>query len=87
MGLDFVHVLFCDHFNGLHATFSLTVALTVSRARCNSFNFCFALFAIPGRNASRDGLVKLGWVHCLQYTVKCFEYDICNLCRCESSKQ
>ena len=20
-----------------------------------------------GRNASRDGLVKLGWVHCLQY--------------------
>ena len=27
-----------------------------------------------GRNASRDGLVKLGWVHCLQYTLNCFQY-------------
>ena len=38
-----------------------------------------------GRNTSRDGLVKLGWVHCLQYTVTCFQYDVCGLCRCESS--
>ena len=37
------------------------------------------------RNASRDGLVKLGWVHCLQYTVNCFQYNVCDLCRCESS--
>ena len=36
-------------------------------------------------NASRDGLVKLGWVHCLQYTVNCFQYNVCDLCRCESS--
>ena len=37
------------------------------------------------RNASRDGLVKLGWVHCLQYTVNCFQYNVCGLCRCEPS--
>ena len=34
---------------------------------------------------SRDGLVKLDWVHCLQYTVNCFQYNVCDLCRCESS--
>ena len=37
-----------------------------------------------GRNASRDGLVKSGWVHCLQY-VNCFQYNVCGLCRCEPS--
>ena len=37
------------------------------------------------RNASRNGLVKLGWVHCLQYTLKYFLYNVCDLCRCESS--
>ena len=37
-----------------------------------------------GRNASRDGLVKLGWVHCLQY-VNCFRYNVCGLCRSEPS--
>ena len=25
-----------------------------------------------GRYVSRDGLVKLSWVHCLQCTVNCF---------------
>ena len=45
-----------------------------------------ALLRSPrGRNASRDGLVKLGWVHCLQYTVNCFQYNVCGLCRCEPS--
>ena len=44
-----------------------------------------ALLRSPrGRNASRDGLVKLGWVHCLQY-VNCFQYNVCGLCRCEPS--
>ena len=38
-----------------------------------------------GRNASRDGLVKLGWVHCLQYTLNCFQDNVCGLCRCEPS--
>ena len=37
------------------------------------------------RYASRDGLVKLGWVHCLQYTLNCFQYNACGLCRCEPS--
>ena len=36
-----------------------------------------------GQNASRDGLVNLGWVHCLQYTLNCFQYNVCDLCRCE----
>ena len=27
----------------------------------------------------------LGWVHCLQDTVNCFQYNVCDLCRCESS--
>ena len=40
-----------------------------------------------GRNASRDGLIKLGWVHCLHYTVNCFQYNVCDLCRCESSNR
>ena len=40
-----------------------------------------------GRNASRDSLVKLGWVHCLQYTLNCFQYNVCGLCRCELSNQ
>ena len=41
-----------------------------------------ALLSSPiGRNASRDGLVKLGRVHCLQYTVNCFQYNVCGLCR------
>ena len=45
-----------------------------------------ALLRSPrGRNASRDGLVKLGWVHCLQYTLNCFQYNVCGLCRCEPS--
>ena len=45
-----------------------------------------ALLRSPGgRNASRDGLIKLGWVHCLQYTVNCFRYNACGLCRCEPS--
>ena len=36
-----------------------------------------ALLRIPrGPNVSRDGLVKLGWVHCLQY-VNCFQYNVC----------
>ena len=40
-----------------------------------------ALLRSPrGRNASRDGLVKLGWVHC-------FQYNVCGLCRCEPSNQ
>ena len=39
-----------------------------------------------GRNASRDGLVKLGWVHCLQYTLNCFQDNVCGLCRCEPSQ-
>ena len=34
-----------------------------------------------GRNASRDGLVKLGWVHCLQYTINCFRHNVCGLQR------
>ena len=38
------------------------------------------------RNASRDGLVKLGWVHCLQY-VNCFQYNVCDLCRCKRSNR
>ena len=38
------------------------------------------------RNASRNGLVKLGWVYSLQYSVNCFQYNVCGLCRCESSK-
>ena len=38
-----------------------------------------------GRNASRDGLVKLGWVPCLQYTLNCFQDNVCGLCRCEPS--
>ena len=47
-----------------------------------------ALLRSPrGRNASRDGLVKLGWVHCLQYTLNCFQYNVCGLCRCELSNQ
>ena len=47
-----------------------------------------ALLRSPrGRNASRDGLVKLGWVHCLQYTLNCFQYNVCDLCRCEPSNQ
>ena len=47
-----------------------------------------ALLRSPGgRNASRDGLVKLGWVHCLQYTPNCFQYNVCGLCRCEPSNQ
>ena len=47
-----------------------------------------ALLRSPrGRNASRDGLVKLGWVHCLQYTLNCFQYNVCGLCRCEPSNQ
>ena len=29
--------------------------------------------------------IKLGGVHCLQYTVNCFQYNIFDLCRCESS--
>ena len=37
------------------------------------------------RNASRDGLVKLGRVHCLQCTLNCFQYIVCGLCRCEPS--
>ena len=45
-----------------------------------------ALLRSPrGRNASRDGLVKLGWVHCLQYTLNCFQYNVCGLCRSEPS--
>ena len=45
-----------------------------------------ALLRSPiGRNASRDGLVKLGSVHCLQYTLNCFQYNVCGLCRCEPS--
>ena len=45
-----------------------------------------ALLRSPrGRNASRDGLVKLGWVHCLQYTLNCFQDNVCGLCRCEPS--
>ena len=47
-----------------------------------------ALLRSPrGRNASRDGLVKSGWVHCLQYTLNCFQYNVCGLCRCEPSNQ
>ena len=47
-----------------------------------------ALLRSPrGRNASRDGLVKLSWVHCLQYTLNCFQYNVCGLCRCEPSNQ
>ena len=43
-----------------------------------------ALLRSPrGRNASRDGLVKLGWVHCLQYTLNCFQDNVCGICRCE----
>ena len=42
-----------------------------------------ALLRSPrGRNASRDGLVKLGWVHCLQY-VNCFQHNVCVSCRCD----
>ena len=37
------------------------------------------------RNASRDGLIKLDWVHCLQYTLNCFQDNVCGLCRCEPS--
>ena len=45
-----------------------------------------ALLRSPrGRKASRNGLVKLGWVHCLQYTLNCFQYNVCGLCRCEPS--
>ena len=45
-----------------------------------------ALLRSPrGRNASRDGLVKLGWVHCLQYTLNFFQCNVCGLCRCEPS--
>ena len=33
----------------------------------------------------QDGLVKLGWVHCLQYTLNCFQDNVCGLCRCEPS--
>ena len=29
--------------------------------------------------------VKLDGVHFLQYTVNCFQYNVCGLCRCESS--
>ena len=44
-----------------------------------------ALLSSPrGRNASRDGLVKLTRVHCLQY-VNCFHYNVCGSCRCEPS--
>ena len=47
-----------------------------------------ALLKSPrGRNASRDGLVKLVWVHCLQYTLNCFQDNVCGLCRCEPSNQ
>ena len=47
-----------------------------------------ALLRSPrGRNASKDGLVKLGWVHCLQYTLNCFQFNVCGLCRCEPSNQ
>ena len=47
-----------------------------------------ALLRSPrGQNASRDGLVKLGWVHCLQYTLNCFQYNVCGLGRCEPSNQ
>ena len=46
-----------------------------------------ALLRSPrGRNASRDGLIQLGWVHCLQYTLNCFQYNVCGLCRCAPSK-
>ena len=38
-----------------------------------------------GPNASRIGLVKLGWVHCLQHTLNCFQYNVCGLRRCEPS--
>ena len=38
-----------------------------------------------GRNVSWDGLLKFGWVHCLQYTVNCFQYNVCGLCWCEPS--
>ena len=45
-----------------------------------------ALLRSPrGRNASRDGLVKLGWVHCLQYTLNCFQDNVCGLCQYEPS--
>ena len=37
------------------------------------------------QNAFRDSLVQLGWVHCLQYTLNCFQYIVCSLCRCEPS--
>ena len=47
-----------------------------------------ALLRSPkGRNAPRNGIVKLGWVHCLQYTVNCFQYNVCDLGRYESSNQ
>ena len=45
------------------------------------------LRSLRGRNASRDGLVKLGWVHCLPYTLNCFQDNVCGLCRCEPSNQ
>ena len=34
---------------------------------------------------SRVGLVKLSWVYYLQYTANCFQCNVCDLCRCESS--
>ena len=35
-----------------------------------------ALLRSPrGQNATRDGLSKLGWVHCLQY-VNCIQYNV-----------
>ena len=47
-----------------------------------------ALLRSPkGRNASRDGFVKLGLVRCLQYTVNCFQYNVWDLCGCESSNR
>ena len=47
-----------------------------------------ALLRSPrGRNAFRDGLVKLGLVHCLQYTLNCFQDNVCGSCRCEPSNQ
>ena len=51
----------------------------------NHVRATFLLSSRDGRNASRDDLVKLGWVHCLQYTLNCFQYNVCGLCRCEPS--
>ena len=37
------------------------------------------LMSPKGRNASRDGLVKLFWLSCLQYAKNCFQYNVCDL--------